>query len=201
MTNPSRMPPPRIEPVAPPYAPDVQAALARLPADWNPPFTLFTVLAQDPDLLQRFLRGAPAYRAQAKLSLRQREVLLHRVTANARCQYEWGLRAHFFSRQAGLSDDQMFSTVYGNAEDPCWTNDEDRLLIRLADELHARCDIADGLWGELRAAFSEGAMLEALLLAGYYRTVAYLANGLRLPPEPGLCRPFPMAKAAQGAAA
>lgn len=190
--------PSRIAPVQPPYAAEVQAALARLPADWTPPFRLFTVLAHDPDLLLHFLRGAPAYREQAKLGLRQREVLLHRVTANCRCRYEWGMRAHFFSHQAGLTDDQLFSTVYGNAEDSCWQAQDERLLIRLADELHARCDIGDGLWRELQAAFAEEAILEALMLAGYYRTVAYLANGLRLSPEPGICRPFPMADTMQG---
>jgi hypothetical protein len=33
-------------------------------------------------------------------------------------------------------------------------------------------------------------MLELLMLAGFYRTVGYLANGLRLPLEPGAAR-FP----------
>ena len=35
----------------------------------------------------------------------------------------------------------------------------------------------------MRAAFSEEAMLELLLLAGFYRTVSYLTNALRLPPK------------------
>ena len=30
-------------------------------------------------------------------------------------------------------------------------------------------------------------------MAGYYRTVGYLANGLRLPLEPNVGRPFPAA--------
>ena len=36
-------------------------------------------------------------------------------------------------------------------------------------------------------------ILELLLLAGYYRTVGYLANGLRMPLEPDVSRPFPAA--------
>lgn len=47
------------------------------------------------------------------------------------------------------------------------------------------------MWIALSAAFCDEAILELLLLAGYYRTTAYLANGLRLPPEPNICRPFP----------
>ncbi len=188
----------RMAPVAPPFGPELQEMLSRMPADWSPPFRLFTTLGRDPDLLRRFLRGAPAYRSNARLSLRQREVLLHRVTARCGCRYEWGMRVHFFGAAAGLDEDQLYSTVHGNAGDPCWTA-EDRLLIRLADDLQECCDIGDDLWRDLQAAFSDEAILEALLLAGYYRTVAYLANGLRLPPEPDKCRPFPEAQASRSA--
>jgi alkylhydroperoxidase family enzyme len=187
--------PPRIDLAAPPYAPAVQAVFDRLPAGWQPPFAIFTALARAPALLQRFTRGAPAYFAETALSLRQREVLLLRVTANCRCEYEWGLRIHYFRTEAGFDDDQVWSTVFGNAEDPCWRDADDRLLIRLADALHASADIPDGLWGELSRRFDTAAILELLLLAGYYRTVGYLANGLRLAPEPAAAR-FPKAVAA-----
>jgi hypothetical protein len=36
--------------------------------------------------------------------------------------------------------------------------------------------------------FSEGALLELLMLAGFYRTVSYLTNALRLPLEPDTAR-------------
>ena len=183
-------PAPRIAPAAEPFTPEVRAMLARLPADWGPPFRLFTVLARVPDLLQRFLRGSVAYRPDSRLNIRQREVLLHRVTANCGCRYEWGMRGHFFAADAGLTAAQVRATVHGTADDPAWEAD-DRLLLRLADALHDDCDIGDDLWRELRAAFAEDAILELLLLAGYYRTVAYLANGLRLPPEGKLCHPWP----------
>ena len=61
-------------------------------------------------------------------------------------------------------------------------------MLRLADALHRSCDVDDALWAALRALFPEEAMLELLLLAGYYRTVSYLTNALRLPPEPGAAR-------------
>jgi alkylhydroperoxidase family enzyme len=181
----------RIAPATQPYAADVQAAFARLPADWGPPFAIFTVLARDPDLLQRFLRGSVGYRPDSRLTLRQREVLLLRVCANCGCRYEWGLRVHFFQKAAGLAEAQVRASVQGAAEDAAWEAD-DHVLLRLADALHDDCDISDVLWDELRAAFAEDAILELLLLAGYYRTVAYLANGLRLPMEKAaLCHPWP----------
>lgn len=180
----------RISPVTEPYTPEARAAFDRLPADWGPPFALFTVLARDTDLLQRFLRGSVGYRPDSKLTLRQREVLLLRVCANCNCRYEWGLRVHFFQKAAGLSAAQIRASVHGTADHDAWTA-ADRLLLRLADALQDDCDIGDALWAELNAAFSDEAILELLLLAGYYRTVAYLANGLRLPPESALCHPWP----------
>ena len=43
--------------------------------------------------------------------------------------------------------------------------------------------IRDELWNDIKAEFSDEQILEFILLAGFYRTVAYLTNGLRLPPE------------------
>ena len=156
------------------------------------PFRLFTTLARHSELFERFIRGAPGYLPGTKLSIRQREVLLHRVTARCGCEYEWGMRVHYFAGEAGLTAAQVSATVHGNADSACWEAN-DAVLIRLADELHDSCGISDDLWPALRAAFEDEAILELLMLAGYYRTVGYLANGLRLLPEPDVSRRFPAA--------
>ena len=52
--------------------------------------------------------------------------------------------------------------------------------------------VGDALWAALRTRFSDEAMLELLLLAGFYRTVSYLTNALQLPLEPAAAR-FPAA--------
>jgi alkylhydroperoxidase family enzyme len=180
----------RIEPVSPPFAPKVQALLDRLPAAWSPPFKLFTVLARDERLLLRFAGGAVGYLQPSHVTIRQREVLLLRVTARCRCAYEWGMRVHYFTAEAELGDQQIRASVFGTADDAVWTP-EDKLLIRLADELHDTVSISDPLWTDLRAAFAEEAILQLLMMAGQYRTVAYIANGLQLPLEPKVGRPFP----------
>jgi alkylhydroperoxidase family enzyme len=51
--------------------------------------------------------------------------------------------------------------------------------------LHAQCTIDDALWQSLKLAFSDEGILELLMMAGFYRTVSYLTNVLRLPAEPG----------------
>ena len=178
---------PRVAPAEAPYAPEVQARFDALMPPGVEPLVLFRVLARDQRLFQRFMGGGLLDRGH--LTLRQREVVIHRVTALCGSEYEWGVHVAFFAKRAGLDADQLRSTVHGGTDDACWST-EDRLLIRFCDGLHARCAIEDVLWSELRSAFSEEAVLELLLLAGFYRTVSYLTNGLRLPLEPFAAR-FP----------
>jgi alkylhydroperoxidase family enzyme len=180
----------RIAPVNPPFAPNVQALFDRLPSSWSPPFKLFTVLARDERLLLRFTSSSVSYLQPSHVTVRQREVLLLRVTARCRCAYEWGMRVHYFAEEANLNEAQVYASVYGNAEDASW-QPNDKMLVQLADELHDTISISDALWKSLRATFSEEAVMQLLLMAGHYRTVAYVANGLRLPLEPEVGRPFP----------
>jgi alkylhydroperoxidase family enzyme len=170
----------RIAPAQPPYAAETQAAFDRIMPPGVPPLTLFTTLARDARLFERF-RGSGLL-DKGHLTLRQREIVIDRVTALARSEYEWGVHVAFFAERAGLDAAQQRSLVRGGADDPCW-QEEERLLIRACDALQARCDLDDALWQALRGAFSEEALIEILLFAGFYRTVSYLTNALRLPLE------------------
>jgi hypothetical protein len=179
----------RMEPLAPPYTTEVQAVLDRLPGDWAPPFVHYAILARDPRLLSAYLQSV-AYIDPSHLTVRQREVFLLRVTGRCRNAFEWCLRAHYFADAAGMTEAELRASVHGDAHDGMWTAN-DRLLIRLADELHDTASISDLLWTGLRADFTEEALLQLLLMAGHYRTNAYLARGLELPVDPRVRRPFP----------
>ena len=172
---------PRISPASPPYPADVQTRFDALMPPGIAPLVLFRVLARDQRLFQRFMGGGLLDKGH--LTLRQREIVIHRVTAQCRSEYEWGVHVAFFAKRVGLDADQLHSTVHGGASDTCWSA-EDALLIRLCDALHTHATVDEALWTELRASFSEEAILELLLLAGFYRTVSYLTNALRLPLEP-----------------
>jgi alkylhydroperoxidase family enzyme len=178
---------PRVAPAEPPYAPDIQARFDKLMPPGVAPLVLFRALARDQRLFWRFMGGGLLDKGH--LTLRQREIVIDRVTARCGSEYEWGVHVAFFAERAGLDATRQRSLVRGGAEDACWSAEE-KLLIRFCDALHERCDVDDALWGELRAEFSEAAMLELLLLAGFYRTVSYLTNALRLPLEPYAAR-FP----------
>jgi alkylhydroperoxidase family enzyme len=180
---------PRIAPAEPPFAPEVQRWLDRLLPPGAPPLALFATLARDERLFGRFMSGGLLDRGN--LTLRAREIVVARVTARCGSEYEWGVHAAFFGRRARLTDAEQRALVHGSPADPCWSADE-ALLLRLCDELHETCTVSDALWDELRAVHAEEALLELLLLAGFYRTVSYLTATLRLPLEPFAAR-FPPA--------
>jgi alkylhydroperoxidase family enzyme len=171
----------RIAPANVPYPAEIQARFDALMPPGVAPLVLFRALARDQRLFQRFM-GAGLL-DKGHLTLRQREIAIHRVAARCGSEYEWGVHAAFFAGRAGLGPEQLRSTVHGGPADACWAP-EDTLIIRFCDALHTDCTVDDALWAELRASFSEEAILELLLLAGFYRTVSYLTNALRLPPEP-----------------
>jgi hypothetical protein len=178
---------PRIAPAEAPYPSDVQARFDALMPPGVAPLALFRVLARDQRLFWRFMGGGLLDKGH--LTLRQREIVIGRVTANCGAEYEWGVHVAFFGERAGLGGPEQRSLVHGSAADACWSA-EDALLIRFSDALQKSCDVDDRLWGELAARFSKEGMLELLLLAGFYRNVSCLVNALRLSPEPYAAR-FP----------
>jgi alkylhydroperoxidase family enzyme len=170
----------RIAPAIAPFSEEVQAWINRTMPAGVAPLALFTTLARDERLFKKIFAGGLIDRGH--LTLRQREIVIDRTTALCHSEYEWGVHVSFFANRVGLTEEQLASVVHGDAEDTCW-NDGERLLIRMCDELHRTCSVSDRLWTELRAEHSEQAMLELLMVAGFYRTISYLTNALELPLE------------------
>jgi alkylhydroperoxidase family enzyme len=176
----------RIAPAADPLPEDIRQAIDAIMRG-NPPLLLFTTLARDRRLFFKFFNSGLLDRGN--LTIRQREIVIDRVTACCGAEYEWGVHVSVFAAKAGLTEGQITSLTVGGPQDACWT-DAERLLIRFCDSLHENCTVDDALWVELSRHYPDEALLELLMLAGTYRTVSYLVNALRLPPEPG-ARRFP----------
>ncbi|MBI1210653.1 MAG: carboxymuconolactone decarboxylase family protein [Alphaproteobacteria bacterium] len=170
----------RISPAQQPYAPEIKAALERVMPPGVPPLVLFTTLARNPRVFARFMAGGLL--DKGSITLREREIMIDRTTARCGSEYEWGVHAAFFAEKAALTADQIAATVVGDSNDRAW-GERDRLIVRLADELHETSGVGDALWSALAAEFSDEQMLELIALAGFYHTVSYLTNALRLPLE------------------
>ncbi len=172
----------RIDPAAPPFPAAVQQTLDSVMPEGVAPLRLFTTLANDQRLFGKFMSGGLL--DKGNLTLRQREILINRTLARCGSDYEWGVHIALFAKRAELTSAQVHSLAHGDHNDRCWIEQEERLLIRLCDELHDDCTVSDCLWTDLSASFPDTAMMEMLMLAGFYRTVSYLTNAIKLPPEP-----------------
>src|SRR5579863_1362272 len=140
----------RIEPARRPFSPEIQAALDRIMPPGVPPLVLFTTLARDARLYERFRNGGLLDKGH--LTHRQREVVIDRITALSGSEYEWGVHVAFFAKRAGLDTAMLDSLANGSADDPCWSF-EDGLLIRACDQLHAGSNIDDPLWAAMTTEF------------------------------------------------
>ncbi len=176
----------RIAPAQPPYPAAVQQTLERLKTPGDQPLSLFRTLARDARLFARFTGGGLL--DEGHLSLAEREIVIHRICALNAAAYEWGVHAAIFAEAAGLDAERLAATTTPGVA-ACWTPRE-ALLIAFCDAVNARADIDDALWARLAEAFTEEARIELMMLAGFYRTVSLLVNGLRLAPEP-FAVPFP----------
>jgi alkylhydroperoxidase family enzyme len=171
---------PRVEPVLPPYAPDLQAVFDKIMPPGVPPLSLFTTLARVPRVYDRFRAGSLLDRGA--LTLRHREIVIDRTCARCGCAYEWGVHVAFFAERVKLTPEQIRATARGDAKDPAWSGEES-LLIQLVDELHDTANIPDGLWKSLAAVFSVEQVFELIALVGFYHTVSFFANGTKLRAE------------------
>jgi 4-carboxymuconolactone decarboxylase len=172
---------PRIPPLEPPYAPEMSALLQK----WMPPgsdaepLRLFRTLCVHPELSSRMRSLGSGVLGHGLVEAREREIVIDRTCARAGAEYEWGVHAVAFGEAVGLSEAQIAATVSGEASAPVWS-DRDRLLVRLADELHDSARVSDELWSALASHWTPPQLLELLVIAGWYRLLAYVINGARV---------------------
>ena len=167
----------RIEPLAPPYPSDIEAALTRLMPPGVPPLNLFRTLAHNPAALNTFAHNGALVFRLGSLDATHREIMIQRTCALCGAEYEWGVHAAFFGKRTNLEGERLAATLHGDAESPVW-NPGEATLIRLADELHASHTISEPLWDALKERWTPPQIIELIVLAGFYHTVSYLVNGL-----------------------
>ena len=178
--------PPRIAPLEPPYAPEVASQLETMMPVGVPPIALFRTFVRNMSMTQSMGPwGAYELSRRLSLSMRDREIVIDRTCARCGCEYEWGVHVAFFAERVGLNEQQVASLTAGSANDACWNEERDRLLIEAVDALHADADIEDQLWERLAATLTEENLLDLLLLCGWYHAISFVARAVRVPAEPG----------------
>jgi alkylhydroperoxidase family enzyme len=174
----------RLEPLDPPYDPDVEQTLARMMPPGVPALKLFRTIAHNPRLLDK-LRSTGSYLLNfGTLPAADRELVIDRVCARCGCEYEWGVHVAFFAREVGLSDAQVAATLDAGADDPVWS-ERQALLIELVDQLHDTATITDDLSCALARCYSEAQLVELVTLVGQYHAVSFVANAFAVELEEG----------------
>lgn len=177
----------RIDPVAPPYEPDLAQELAKWMGGTDvEPLVLFRTLMRNPGLASRMRVLGSGLLTKGSLPAPDRELVIHRACALTDCRYEWTVHAALFGPAVGLTSEQLNATVSG---DPAWSPRQAALLTAV-DELHETASLSEPTWTALADHLDTDQLLEFLVLFGWYRMIACLANGLRLPAEPW-ATPYP----------
>ena len=90
----------RIQPASPPLQPDMQEAIDAIMRG-APPLVLFTTMARDRRLFFKFFNSGLLDRGN--LTIREREIVIDRVTASCGAEYEWGVHVSAYAEKAGLT--------------------------------------------------------------------------------------------------
>ena len=182
---------PRIAPLRPPYASDIDAQLKK----WMPPETaieplvLFRTLAVHGELFARMRPLGAGILGHGRVPPRDREIVIHRTCGRSGAEYEWGVHAVVQGPEVGLIAAQIDAAAIGPADDPAWT-DGDSVLVRMADELHDTGDISDEVWSRLAERYDDDQLVELIIIAGWYRLLSTVINSARIELEPW-ARRFP----------
>lgn len=179
----------RIEPLASPYDLEVEQQLTAMMPPNTPPILLFRTFVKNLPMT-RAMSGWGSYELgrELSLSMRHREIVIDRTAVRCGCEYEWSVHTAFFAERVGLDDRQVASLIDGSPSDQCWTEDSDRILIEVVDQLHESANVSDSLFTRARGVFNEAQILDLFLLCGWYHAISFAANGARVPLEEGFPR-------------
>ena len=147
------------------------------------PLNVFGTLAHHPRLLKRFNALGGLFLAKGELPARERELVILRVAARTRSEYEFGQHTVIGAR-TGLSEQDIANV----AADPDSLGEADRLLVRFVDELFDGDVVSEPSWNAVQGhyGFDVKQMIELTLVAGFYRMLAGFLNSAGVEREPGV---------------
>ena len=136
------------------------------------------ILIRHAELYKAHLEVAQKYLSDCEMSIRDRELAILRIGWLSRAPFEWGAHVKIAKRN-GITAEEIERVIEGSSA-PGWSN-KDRSIVRAMEELHFDSMIADDTWADLEEFYNDKKLIELVILAGQYKTVAYYQNSLRLP--------------------
>lgn len=172
---------PQLTPIQEPFSPEIDAILKAYPTKDGYLLQLFRVFGNSARFLTKGVLNL--LDKDSPLTMRQREIVILRVTARNHCEYEWGVHVATFSEHAKFNEDQIRASCLSDHTAPCW-NKEDSVLIQAIDELCDTGRINTETYKIFESIFDAKQQLEIFALCGNYHTVSFVANTAGLANEP-----------------
>ena len=142
------------------------------------------ILIRHAELYKAHMEVAKKYLSDCEMDIRDRELAILRIAWLSRAPFEWGSHVKIGKRN-GITSKEIERLIEGSSA-PGWSK-RDRAIIRAVEELHSDSMITDDTWSDLQDVYNDKKLIEVVILAGQYKTVAYYQNSLRLPlPEGNL---------------
>src|SRR5918995_4795227 len=126
-------------------------------------------LALHPELARAFHTFNGHVLFASSLSVRQRELVVLRVAALRRAEYEW--RQHVvLAADAGIDADEVARVEAG--PDALGWSPLEAAIVRAVDELVADAEIGDATWAVLAAELDEHQLMDLVFTVGAYDVLA-----------------------------
>jgi len=136
------------------------------------------ILIRHAELYKAHVDVASKYLSDCEMDIRDRELAILRIGWLSQAPFEWGAHVKI-ARRNGISTEEIARVAEGSSA-PGWSK-RDRAIVRAMEELHFDSMIADETWADLQEFYNDKKLIELVILAGQYKTVAYYQNSLRLP--------------------
>jgi len=183
-TRPSnRLPQPRIEPVQRDTWTPAQETILKPYEKSGRLWNVFTTMANHPDLAKDWLTFATHILRRNTLPPRERELLILRIGWLCNSEYEWGQHVRI-GEVEGLTDHDIERIAEGPTA--AGLSDNDRLLLRAVDELHANAMISTETWQALAKVYDQKQMMDLVFTVGQYNLVSMALNSFGVQLDEGL---------------
>lgn len=135
------------------------------------------ILIRHSELYLAHLEVAKKFLSDGEMSVRDRELAILRIGWLSQAPFEWASHV-MIAKRHGITTEEIEQVIVGSSS-AIW-NDHDRAIVRAMEEIHFDSMISDESWDTLAKSYSDKELMELIILAGQYKTVAYLQNSLRL---------------------
>ena len=172
---------PRIKPLSPDqWDATAKEIMGRFEGE---PLNIFKTMVNHSELMKRWMVFANHILGKSTLPIRERELIILRIGYLCRSGYEWGQHV-LIARRAKITDDEIRAIKVG-PDAKSWS-EQDRLLMKATDELHADAHVSDATWKGLSKHFNTQQMMDIVFTIGQYNLVSMALNSFGVQADPGL---------------